>query len=138
MLVTNLRDEDSEDLLAAVRMLQRRHLVVVASLRERAIDEALDGDVHELPDALRAAAAARYLAQRAAVHDALRHQRVMVLDVTCAQLPAALVDKYLAIRSEEHTSELQSLMRISYAVLFLKKTLDYPHRPLVTNIKREQ
>src|SRR3546814_3069952 len=25
-------------------------------------------------------------------------------------------------RSEEHTSELQSLMRISYAVLFLKKT----------------
>src|SRR3546814_13010417 len=47
MLVTNLRDEDSEDLLAAVRMLQRRHLVVVASLRERAIDAALDGDVHE-------------------------------------------------------------------------------------------
>src|SRR3546814_16687774 len=85
MLVTNLRDEDSEDLLAAVRMLQRRHLVVVASLRERAIDEALDGDVHELPDALRAAAAARYLAQRAAVHDALRHQPVMVLDVTCEQ-----------------------------------------------------
>src|SRR3546814_15785251 len=42
MLVTNLRDEDSEDLLAAVRMLQRRHLVVVASLRERAIDEALE------------------------------------------------------------------------------------------------
>lgn len=100
MLVTNLRDEDSEDLLAAVRMLQRRHLVVVASLRERAIDEALDGDVHELPDALRAAAAARYLAQRAAVHDALRHQRVMVLDVTCEQLPAALVEKYLAIKRD--------------------------------------
>src|SRR3546814_11345007 len=99
MLVTNLRDEDSEDLLAAVRMLQRRHLVVVASLRERAIDEALDGDVHELPDALRAAAA-RYLAQRAAVHDALRHQRVMVLDVTCEQLPAALVEKCLAIQRD--------------------------------------
>src|SRR3546814_4883700 len=28
---------------------------------------------------------------------------------------------YLAIRSEEHTSELQSLMRISYAVFCLKK-----------------
>ena len=100
MLVTNLRDEDSEDLLAAVRMLQRRHLVVVASLRERAIDEALENSVHELPDALRAAAAARYLAQRAAVHDALRHQRVMVLDVTCEQLPAALVEKYLAIKRD--------------------------------------
>src|SRR3546814_9053369 len=28
-------------------------------------------------------------------------------------------------RSEEHTSELQSLMRISYAVFFLKKTKYY-------------
>src|SRR3546814_7572408 len=29
--------------------------------------------------------------------------------------------RYPAIRSEEHTSELQSLMRISYAVFCLKK-----------------
>src|SRR3546814_2168422 len=29
--------------------------------------------------------------------------------------------KLLAVRSEEHTSELQSLMRISYAVFCLKK-----------------
>src|SRR3546814_9046542 len=34
----------------------------------------------------------------------------------------ASIDKLLgAIRSEEHTSELQSLMRISYAVFCLKK-----------------
>src|SRR3546814_4722876 len=32
-----------------------------------------------------------------------------------------LVNANSAIRSEEHTSELQSLMRISYAVLCLKK-----------------
>src|SRR3546814_6270017 len=31
-----------------------------------------------------------------------------------------------AVRSEEHTSELQSLMRISYAVFCLKKTNTYP------------
>src|SRR3546814_9430732 len=30
---------------------------------------------------------------------------------------------YLATRSEEHTSELQSLMRISYAVFCLKKKI---------------
>src|SRR3546814_4673017 len=30
-----------------------------------------------------------------------------------------------AVRSEEHTSELQSLMRISYAVFFLKKKTHY-------------
>src|SRR3546814_3669373 len=35
------------------------------------------------------------------------------------------------IRSEEHTSELQSLMRISYAVFCLKKK--NIHKPLVNN-----
>src|SRR3546814_3634152 len=44
-------------------------------------------------------------AQRAAVAEALRHA----------------TNRYQAGRSEEHTSELQSLMRISYAVFRLKK-----------------
>src|SRR3546814_2980985 len=35
----------------------------------------------------------------------------------------------LGLRSEEHTSELQSLMRISYAVFFLKKkTINKPQK----------
>ncbi|WP_337926372.1 DUF58 domain-containing protein [Luteimonas saliphila] len=100
MLVTNLRDEDIEDVLAAVRMLQKRHLVVVASLRERALDEVLEQEVHDISAAVRAGATARYLAQRAAAHDALRRHRVTVLDVTAAQLPAALVERYLAIKRE--------------------------------------
>src|SRR3546814_5019328 len=36
-------------------------------------------------------------------------------------VPVALVVRGVAARSEEHTSELQSLMRISYAVFCLKK-----------------
>src|SRR3546814_16889340 len=35
--------------------------------------------------------------------------------------PPLAVPDHAAIRSEEHTSELQSLMRISYAVFCLKK-----------------
>src|SRR3546814_2301837 len=35
-------------------------------------------------------------------------------------------------RSEEHTSELQSLMRISYAVFCLKKKTDTTHTPTAT------
>src|SRR3546814_5656299 len=34
-----------------------------------------------------------------------------------------------SLRSEEHTSELQSLMRISYAVFCLKKKKTEPNRP---------
>src|SRR3546814_2692910 len=34
---------------------------------------------------------------------------------------------FLLVRSEEHTSELQSLMRISYDVFCLKKKISYTH-----------
>ena len=98
MLVTNLRDEDADDLLPAVRMLQQRHDVVVASLREQILDAVLEDPVRDLRGAVRAAAAASYLQQRAIAHEALRAQRVDVLDVTCAQLPGALVERYLAIK----------------------------------------
>src|SRR3546814_386459 len=37
------------------------------------------------------------------------------------ELFAAVVERFDALRSEEHTSELQSLIRISYAVFCLKK-----------------
>src|SRR3546814_3110343 len=37
------------------------------------------------------------------------------------ELPARATDPQPDVRSEEHTSELQSLMRISYAVFCLKK-----------------
>src|SRR3546814_3505551 len=38
-----------------------------------------------------------------------------------ARLAAGIFVAYILLRSEEHTSELQSLMRISYAVFCLKK-----------------
>jgi uncharacterized protein (DUF58 family) len=100
MLVTNLRDEDMDDLLAAVQMLRKRHLVCVASLREEALDATLAQEVHDLPAAIRAGATAEYLARRNAAHDALRSHGVMVLDVACAQLAASLVEKYLAIKRD--------------------------------------
>src|SRR3546814_7431680 len=46
--------------------------------------------------------------------------------------PAARVDQKRD-RSEEHTSEIQSLMRISYADLCLKTTNDTNHTPYITS-----
>src|SRR3546814_18241360 len=46
---------------------------------------------------------------------------------TCSQFAAytvPVIQTFACARSEEHTSELQSLMRISYAVFCLKKTND--------------
>jgi len=100
MLVTNGRDEDIEDLLACVKLLQRKHLVCVASLREQVLDETLAKPVADLTGAIRAGAVAHYLDERRRAHDALRQHGVTVLDVTCAELPAALVERYLAIKRQ--------------------------------------
>src|SRR3546814_5760262 len=49
-------------------------------------------------------------------------QRLLALVIAVAQ-PCAAMTSHGVDRSEEHTSELQSLMRISYAVFCLKKKL---------------
>src|SRR3546814_3741483 len=47
---------------------------------------------------------------------------ILIDKVTNATVGAGLIKFALRRRSEEHTSELQSLMRSSYAVFCLKKT----------------
>src|SRR3546814_9793966 len=50
------------------------------------------------------------------IDEALRKKNYNVLDADLR-----FEDRFTKLRSEEHTSELQSLMRISYAVFCLKK-----------------
>src|SRR3546814_1142330 len=54
---------------------------------------------------------------------------VAVLSLMTASAAGAVAAQgtaeYLEARSEEHTSELQSLMRLSYAVFCLKKKIKY-------------
>src|SRR3546814_6121766 len=53
---------------------------------------------------------------------AVRFGKARLIDNVAAEVPAEIPSAGAkAARSEEHTSELQSLMRISYAVFCLKK-----------------
>src|SRR3546814_15183810 len=52
-------------------------------------------------------------------------KEIAVGDSKAVKLDRRNLDKYAGVRSEEHTSELQSLMRISYAVFCLKKKKKY-------------
>src|SRR3546814_9172918 len=61
-------------------------------------------------------------ASRAASLRAMTRLLTLLLALFALTLPARAADDISAAsRSEEHTSELQSLMRISYAVFCLKK-----------------
>src|SRR3546814_980710 len=48
------------------------------------------------------------------------------------------VDAEAGMRSEEHTSELQSLMRTSYAVFCLKKKTTYYHTSSPSSISQQR
>ncbi len=98
VLVTNVRDEDDTALRAACDLLAERHMVMCASLRERALDAAAAAPVDTFPAALRLAAAEHYLQQRATAirRLGLRHERLV--DVTPEKLGVALLNRYLEIK----------------------------------------
>lgn len=98
VLITNTRDGDQDDLLAGVRLLQRKHLVIVADLRESRLDQALEDPVTGHLQAMRFHTAQQLRRSRADMHEALRHQGVIVLDLLPAQLPLALINEYFEVK----------------------------------------
>ena len=98
VLITNVRDEDDAELRMAVSMLSRRHLVMLVSLRELALDRAAGDPGDDLETGIRSASAMHYLAERERVHEALRREGVNTLDVSCAELSGALIERYLSVK----------------------------------------
>src|SRR3546814_3196895 len=64
-------------------------------------------------------------------------RQVALLALPNPHAAVATLSRAKSMRSEEHTSELQSLMRISYAVFCLKKKkkTNHKHNNLTTNMK---
>lgn len=98
VILSNLRDEDAEELRPALALLRQKHLVVLASLQESVLNHITQQSVTDFDDALRLAATDIYLEQRRAAHEALKRSGVLLLDVEPAQLPVALVNRYLDIK----------------------------------------
>ncbi|PLK47251.1 DUF58 domain-containing protein [Uliginosibacterium sp. TH139] len=99
VLMTNLRDEDDQGLLAAARLLSSRHLVLVASLREAALDAAQDEGIQDAFDAARVTAAVDYARRREATLRRLRAEGVLCLDVKPEDLAIETVNRYLAVKA---------------------------------------
>jgi uncharacterized protein (DUF58 family) len=98
IIVSNLRDEDAEDLLPALALLRRRHLLMFANLRESVIERTLQQPIHDGDDALTYAAAASYMNDRDRLTRRMQAQGVRLLDVEPQRLPVALVNRYLDLK----------------------------------------
>jgi uncharacterized protein (DUF58 family) len=98
VFLSNLRDEDDDTLAPALRLLQSRHLVLFASLREGILSRALAARVDTFERALTHAAAADYLRARERAFRAMEGAGAVCLDVEPAELPIALVNRYLDVK----------------------------------------
>jgi len=98
VILTDLRDEDEETLGPALHLLRRRHRVILASLREPELEQALRAPVTDFEGALRAGAIDAYLAERRRAFARLDPGGAVALDVLPDQLAVALVNRYLAMK----------------------------------------
>src|SRR3546814_5460067 len=102
-------DVCSSDLLGGAPVhAPRSRIIAPASLRGSQNKERIMAPYPKAASRARAALRRRHRQLGQLVVDRAQHQRLEPVP-------------YLDVRSEEHTSELQSLMRISYAVFCLKK-----------------
>ncbi len=98
IVLTNFRDEDSPELQPALRLLRRRHLVLLASLRETALGRVAAQPIQRAEDAV-SVASAHLLSQ--ARHDAFArvvdHDKLSI-DVEPRALASTLVNRYHQVK----------------------------------------
>src|SRR5262245_54092172 len=97
IVITNFRDEDSAELGQALRLLKPRHLVLLASLRERIVRELqtqpLAGDA-----AIDVASAHLYEQSRRDAFNRLASRATLMVDAEPERLGVELVNRYHALK----------------------------------------
>jgi uncharacterized protein (DUF58 family) len=98
IVITNFRDEDSTELSQALRLLRSRHLVLLASLREKVVGELISQPLVNNDAAIDVASAHLYeQARRDAFHRLAARDGLMV-DAEPDRLGVELVNRYHAMK----------------------------------------
>ncbi len=98
VLVTNCRDEELEELQVAVKLLQKRHLVMVANIREAIIDKTLQEPVETYDEAASYAGTIEFQKLRTKVHQQFVSNGVFSADCLAKELPITLANSYWEIK----------------------------------------
>lgn len=98
IVLTNFRDEDAAELRPAVRLLRRKHLVLVASLRERVLGRIAGQPIARPQDAVEVAAAHLFEQSRRDAFARVVGNDPLSVDVEPAGLAVALVNRYHAVK----------------------------------------
>lgn len=98
VIMTNIRDEDQEDLEAAVNLLEKQHLVLVVALREDLLTSIDHQTIESDNDAYVYAGVKQFAQARQTMLTRLRAYGVSVVDATYQNLHVKLVSEYLLLK----------------------------------------
>ncbi len=98
VVLTNLRSEDTGDVVPALQTLQQRHLVMLASLREKSVQSCVSNDIRTFDEALLFGATHHYLEERGKLFEDLRGSGIVTIDDVAENLPVALTNAYLEVK----------------------------------------
>jgi uncharacterized protein (DUF58 family) len=98
IVITNFRDEDNIELGQALRLLRTRHLVLLASLRERIVGELIAQPLVSGEAAIEVASAHLYEQSRRDAFNRLASHDALMVDAEPERLGIALVNRYHAVK----------------------------------------
>jgi uncharacterized protein (DUF58 family) len=98
IIITNFRDEDSSELGYALQLLRTRHLVMLASLRERIVGELISQPMSSADAMLDIASAHLYEQSRRDAFNKLAGRGPLTIDAEPDQLGVQLVNRYHAVK----------------------------------------
>jgi uncharacterized protein (DUF58 family) len=98
IVITNFRDEDSSELAQALRLLRSRHLVLLASLRERVVGELIGSTLDSGDAALDVGSAHLYEQSRRDAFNRLAARDALMVDAEPQNLGIELVNRYHAVK----------------------------------------
>jgi len=98
IMITNVRDDDSEDLQQAVKLLSKQHLVMVVALQERLLEGVDEMSTDDPENTLLYAGIKHFEQSRKKMLALLKAQGVSVVDATHKNIHVQLVSEYLRLK----------------------------------------
>jgi uncharacterized protein (DUF58 family) len=98
IVITNFRDEDGSELGLALKLLRSRHLVLLASVRERIVGELMAQPLSSGNAALEVASAHLYEQSRRDAFRRLSARDALMVDAEPERLGIELVNRYHAVK----------------------------------------
>lgn len=98
IVLTNVRDEDKEDLEKAVEIMSQQHLVMVVALQERLLERVDELPADEIGDAMLYAGTKHFELNRKKMLALLKARGVSVVDATHKNIHVQLVTEYLRLK----------------------------------------